>query len=220
MLVYKLKKHIKENHMVKHDFYQLWTNGKLNRKILADYSKQYYQHVSNFARYISSVHSKSNDLRSRQILLENLIAEERGTENHSKLWRDFCSELGLLVNDLKNTENYDETNFLANKFFDLCSKSYPSGLAALYAYKYQIPDIAYALTKGLKEFYHMDNYKALKFFEVHKDLEIWQSEEIALLIAKLPNDYKEEVFSATLEITDALLVFLNGMMRAHNLNNS
>ena len=217
MFLEKLQTHLATKHLLKHDFYQLWSAGKLNKEILADYAKQYYKHVDAFPRYISAIHSQSNDIESRQILLENLIEEERGAENHPKLWRDFANELGATDEDIHNTKSYKETDFIVNKFFELCYKSYASGLGALYAYEHQTPAVAAEKIKGLKEFYQLNNDKALKFFEVHKGADIWHSDEVAGLIGKLSGAHKEEVFAAASEAADALLCFLDGIMNAHSL---
>ena len=220
MFIDQLRAGLAGKNLLNHQFYQLWSEGKLDQEILADYAKQYYRHVEAFPRYISLIHSQCDDLESRQVLLENLIEEERGEENHPKLWRDFAIEIGVSAYDLTHGKSYQTTEFLVNKFFDLCKQSYAAGLGALYAYEYQTPAVADSKIKGLKEFYNIDSEKALKFFEVHKDADIWHSDEVADLIKKLPADSHIEVFEAASKAADALWGFLDGMMIAHNLNQS
>lgn len=217
MFIEKLRTGIESKHLLNHPFYQLWSQGKLDQEILADYSKQYYKHVEAFPRYISLIHSQCDDLTDRQILLENLIEEERGEENHPKLWRDFSTELGISTNDLIHGKEYKTTKYLVDKFFDLCKKSYASGLGALYAYEYQTPAVAESKINGLKEFYNIVSEKALHFFEVHKGVDVWHSEEIGDLIEKLSPDDQAEAFEAASKAADALWGFLDGMMIAHNL---
>jgi pyrroloquinoline-quinone synthase len=53
------------------------------------YAQEYYGHVSAFPRYISSIHSLCEKIEDRQVLLENLIDEEQGSENHPELWMQF-----------------------------------------------------------------------------------------------------------------------------------
>ena len=217
MFIEKLKADLAEKHLLNHPFYHLWTAGKLDQAILADYAKQYYSHVEAFPRYVSLIHSQCNDLDDRQILLENLIEEERGPENHPKLWRDFAFSLGVKKEDLKNTQYYKNTQDLVEKFFELCRKSYASGLGALYAYEYQTPAISENKIQGLKEFYQIVSEKALKFFEVHKGADVWHSEEVAGLIAKLSPADKLIAHEAAKEAAESLWGFLDGMMVAHNL---
>jgi len=217
MFIKELQAELAEKNLLNHPFYHLWSQGKLDQNILADYAKQYYSHVEAFPRYISLIHSQCDDLSDRQTLLENLIEEERGSENHPKLWRDFACELGVKEEDIKNTTYYSKTKYLVERFFDLCRKSYASGLGALYAYEHQTPAVSESKINGLKDFYQIDSEKALKFFEVHKGADVWHSEEVAGLIAKLSPNEKIEAYSAAKEAAEILWGFLDGMMEAHNL---
>ncbi len=218
MFIENLHAELASKHLLNHAFYQMWTEGKLDQAILADYANQYYKHVEAFPRYISLIHSQCDDLSSRQVLLENLIEEERGPENHPKLWRDFATELGVKSEDLAYVKQYTKTEILVNKFFDLCKQSYAAGLGALYAYEYQTPAVADSKIKGLKEFYNITGEKALKFFEVHKGADVWHSEEVAGLITKLSPEARQEALKAASEAADVLWGFLDGMMEAHNLS--
>ena len=83
-----------EYSMLKHPFYVAWTEGKLSKAVLAEYAKQYYAHVRAFPTYVSGVHSRCDDISVRQQLLENLIEEERGEENHPELVAAFCRRPG------------------------------------------------------------------------------------------------------------------------------
>lgn len=219
MVIDTIHSELFEKHLLKHPFYQMWNKGELNQEILADYALQYYKHVEAFPRYISLIHSQCEDLKNRQILLENLIEEEQGEENHPKLWRDFACELGIKEEDFENTKLYSKTAILVNRFFDLCRKSYASGLGALYAYEHQTPAVAESKINGLKEFYNIVSEKALKFFEVHKEADVWHSDEVADLIKKLSPQEQQEATKSALEAADLLWGFLDGMMEAHKLEN-
>jgi len=72
--------------MLKHPFYQAWTAGTLSLERLQNYAVEYYPHVAAFPRYLSAIHSRCADIATRQAILENLIEEERGSENHPELW--------------------------------------------------------------------------------------------------------------------------------------
>ena len=217
MFIETLNKKLNEKSLLKHDFYQLWSEGKLNKEILADYAEQYYKHVEAFPRYISLIHSQCENLKDRQTLLENLIEEERGDENHPKLWRDFAFSVGSNQNKIDNTTQYKKTEFLVKEFFDLCKKSYASGLGALYAYEHQTPEVAKTKIDGLKKFYNLNSKEALKFFEVHQEADIWHSDEVSGLIDKLSENEKLEASKSASLAADALLGFLDGMMEAHKL---
>lgn len=209
---------INEKHLLNHPFYKIWSEGNLNQEILADYAAQYYKHVEAFPRYISLIHSQCKDLSDRQILLENLIEEERGENNHPKLWRDFASELGVSESRILTTEPYKNTSNLVDEFFTLCKKSYASGLGALYAYESQTPAVSESKIAGLRNFYNICSEKALKFFEVHKGADVWHSEEVFGLINKLSPEEQTEALSSAKRASELLWDFLDGMMEAHNLS--
>src|SRR5208283_835503 len=90
-----LDRMVEERSLLKHPFYLEWTRGTLERSRLRDYAIQYYPHVAAFPRYLSAIHSRCADIVTRQALLENLIEEERGAENHPELWLRFAEALGV-----------------------------------------------------------------------------------------------------------------------------
>src|SRR5436190_522483 len=86
---------IAAKHLLKHPFYLAWTRGELSGKALADYARQYYQHVAAFPTYLSAVHAECDDQTTRKTLLNNLIDEEAGSPNHPELWLKFAEGLGV-----------------------------------------------------------------------------------------------------------------------------
>ena len=148
---------VAEKHLLKHRFYVLWTEGKLSREQLREYAISYYPHVAAFPRYVSAVHSHSADPALRQDLLENLIEEERGEENHPALWRRFAASLGA-PSDLAVGPRTPEVAALVDCFLETTGRgSVAEGLAALYAYESQIPEIARTKREGLSAFYGIDD---------------------------------------------------------------
>ena len=145
----KLNKKLDKYHLLNHPFYKSWNEGKLTREIIKDYAEQYYQHVKAFPRYISATHSICEDIDKRKILLENLQDEENPKADHPKLWKNFALAMGA---DMKNIENVKRdwfTQDMIENFFFQARKSYAEGLASLYTYERQIPEIAETKISGL-----------------------------------------------------------------------
>lgn len=199
-------------HLLKHPFYQLWSAGGLNQEILKEYSAQYFHHVDAFPRYISYIHSTCTDLKSRQVLLGNLMDEENGEENHPELWLRFAEELGASREYVKSAELNAETKALVEGFFAICAKGYSYGIGAFYAYEQQVPEIAKSKIDGLKKFYDITSAKAHQFFEVHIHADEWHSAEVAKLIENLPESQRKEAAEGALEARKLLWGFLDGMM--------
>jgi pyrroloquinoline-quinone synthase len=198
-------------HLLKHPFYQAWSEGKLSKETLILYAKQYYHHVEAFPRYISAIHSQCDDIESRQVLLDNLTEEEKGEENHPELWLRFAETLGTTRQEVKNVDKLYNTKNLVDGYFELARTSYAKGLGALYAYERQVPAVAESKIAGLKAFYNIDNENGLKFFNVHITADQWHSSECLELIEKLPEQQKAEAFDGAVEGAKLLWKFLDGI---------
>src|SRR6185295_1351762 len=128
----KLREAVMQHSMLKHPFYVAWTEGKLSKAVLAEYAKQYYAHVRAFPTYVSGVHSHCEDISVRRELLENLIEEERGNENHPELWLRFADALGVERGAVQSAELLPTTKASVKSLQSLTqSDDYRKGLAAL-----------------------------------------------------------------------------------------
>src|ERR1700745_3229506 len=105
---------IAAKHLLKHPFYLAWTRGELGRAALADYARQYYQHVAAFPTYLSAVHAKCDNQLTRRQLLDNLIDEEAGSPNHPELWLQFARTVKSDAAAIPSTAKAEETANLIN----------------------------------------------------------------------------------------------------------
>ena len=205
---------IEKHHLLSHPFYQAWSAGELDVTVIREYAAQYSKHVSSFPRYLSSIHTNCDDIHVRQVLLENLVDEEMGTENHPELWMRFAEGMGNSRNNVKKTVAMEETQQLVNTFMKLSKEQrYHIGLAALYCYESMQPEISETKKDGLKKFYGIDDEKTLKFFTVHMHADKWHREVLRKLIAELNNSKEKqaETMAAIDEALRALNNFLTGM---------
>ena len=162
----ELGKKLDQYHLLKHPFYQVfWNEGKLTREIIKDYAEQYYQHVKAFPRYISATHSICEDIEKRRILLENLQDEEHKDGDHPKLWKNFAKAMGSDVKKIDDAKAYSFTKEMIDNFFTQARSSYAEGLASLYTYERQIPEIAETKIQGLKKFYGVSSKEGLNFLK-------------------------------------------------------
>ena len=105
----RLDETIARHALLSHPFYQKWNEGALSRETLCEYAKQYYAHVRYFPRYVSAAHAACDDIRVRQLLLENLTDEDAGQNNHPELWMRFADGLGVARDDVRNAELLPQT---------------------------------------------------------------------------------------------------------------
>ncbi len=201
--------------LLKHPFYQKWTHGELSSDTLQHYACQYSFHVDAFPQYISAAHSVCSDPDARQFLLENLIEEEQGAENHPELWRRFAEATGASRAEIDNTAPIPEAKNLVDVFMGASKKSYHEGLASLYAYEYQVPEIADVKIDGLKRFYGVDSERGLAFFAVHREADRIHRARGRQLLDRLSPEEQEQAKEAAVESAKALWNFLNAVENYH-----
>jgi pyrroloquinoline-quinone synthase len=213
----KIDNDIAEKHLLKHPFYLAWTRGDLSKEALADYARQYYHHVAAFPMYLSAVHAKCEDQATRKQLLSNLIDEEAGSPNHPELWLQFGDGLGVSHIDAKNAEKWPETQQLIDAYRSVCSNgSTAQGLAALYAYESQIPEICESKIDGLKKHYGFSNPEHYEYFSVHMEADREHSaSERKMLETHLDQHNFESVKTSVNRVLDALWEMLSGICRRH-----
>ncbi len=213
-LIWKINKKIEEKSILKHPFYADWKSGRLTKPMLKEYAKQYYKHVAAFPRYLSAVHSKIEDFDDRRLVLQNLMDEENGNKNHIDLWINFGKALGLTKEEIRNASAVDETNSFVNHFLKTTNeKSIAEGVACLYAYESQIPNVSHEKIAGLVNFYGIDTQQGLEYFEVHKLADVEHSEAEKKLIEKYSAGHEEKVLQAVDETLDAYWSMLTGIQK-------
>lgn len=211
---------VAEKHLLKHPFYKLWSEGKLSRGNIREYAISYYPHVAAFPTYVSGVHSGCEDPALRRELLENLVEEEGGPVNHPALWRRFAAALGAADEDLAIAPRTPEVA-AAIALFRRATRdgSVAEGLAALYAYESQIPEISRTKREGLAAFYAIEDAEATRFFTVHEEADVWhrQVERDALGRVAVTDAEQTKALAAAERCLDALNRALDGVMRENGL---
>lgn len=205
---------VAERAMLRHPFYQAWTEGRLELATLADYSRQYFHHVEAFPRAVSAVHSQCPDRDGRRMLAENLAEEEgieAGKQDHASLWLMFAAGIGAGEDSVKSAELNPETQALIDTFRRLSAQSYAAGLGALYAYESQFPGVASAKIEGLIDRYGIADEETLRFFRVHEDADVEHARVCRELLDSLPVAKQAEAVAAGAELAGALWNFLSGV---------
>jgi pyrroloquinoline-quinone synthase len=203
---------IEERSLLKHPFYQAWQRGELSQDTLRTYAAQYYKHVLAFPQYVSAAHANCPDQAARQELLENLIEEERGEENHPELWLRFGDALGIARESVVTTEALPETLRLVDTYFDVCKRgSFVQAATALYCYESQVPEVAKTKIAGLKQFYGIDSPSGLQFFDVHIEADEWHAEVGRGFIERYGAEDPQATRETAQRCLDALWGFLDGV---------
>jgi pyrroloquinoline-quinone synthase len=167
---------IAERHLLKHPFYTKWREGTLSREALREYARQYYAFESTFPRLLSALHSRTDDAAVRQSILDNLWDEEHGEVNHAELWLRFGEGIGVERADVRAAApNAGTAQLLTTYWSGVTEAPLAAGVAALYAYEGQVPEVATEKINGLRDHYAVDDARTLSFFTVHSTLDLEHS---------------------------------------------
>ena len=212
-LMARIEETIQERSLLKHPFYQAWTNGTLPLEALREYASQYYHFELAYPTFLSGLHHRCSDPKIRQLLLDNLWDEEHGAENHVELWLRFCEGLGLDRKRVRTNTPSKETASLVDTYKKLTSSGpLAAGAAALYAYESQVPEVATVKLEGLRQFYSIEDEDSVSFFKVHRTLDQEHASAEREMVRTLASTEADQ--RATLDAVDrstqALWRFLDG----------
>jgi len=204
---------IDERHLLKHPFYTKWAAGTLPIEALQEYARQYYAFESAMPRYLSALHTRTADKAVRQEILDNLWDEEHGKDNHAELWLRFAEGIGVSRDDVASTTPNEATQALVDMYSEVTRDApVAAGVAALYAYERQVPQVAGSKIDGLKKHYGITDERALKFFVIHGVLDIEHSGNERKMLGELAADNDPEpIEEATTNALEAWWNFLSAV---------
>jgi pyrroloquinoline-quinone synthase len=177
----QLDARIAEYDLLCHPFYRAWSAGALTRDDLRQYAQDYYHHVEAFPAYLAELGIRLSDGELRHAILVNMC-DEKGVEDgtgestrpHSDLWLDFAEGMGA-SREMWGHEPVAEVTDLVAFFHTIASDGAPEeALAAFYAYESQVPRVAAAKARGLRELYGADE-KTSRYFAVHETADVHHS---------------------------------------------
>jgi len=161
-----------------HPFYKAWSAGELSRDDLREYACQYYHHVAAFPTYLAQFAVRLDDSELRQAVLANMADEKglrAGETPHAELWLDFAEGVGA-SRDLRRHQPVGEVRDLIALFHQIASEGTPEeALAAFYEYESQIPRLAAAKARGLRDMYAADE-KTCGYFALHTTADLYHAQ--------------------------------------------
>jgi len=194
-LIQKVDRIIEERSLLKHPFYQSWSDGKLTREALMGYSKEYYQLVKAVPIFMTQLmdHVPSH-------LYDELDFHQQEEFSHIGMWERFASGLGISRNDLLNYDGLYKTNHAVSGMHQLMG-SLESGAVAMYAFEKEIPKISQIKLEGLAEFYGLTNEDVTKYFKEHTEADIRHAASWKKLIKSIAPEEHEVISAAESSVT-------------------
>ena len=165
-LIKQIDQIIEERSLLKHPFYEMWSDGKLEFESLKGYSKEYYQLVKQVPKFMAPmIEGSTPDMKDE--LIQNMKEES----DHIPLWEKFADSMGISESELKDHQGLEKTNNAVSNLGSLMD-SFDNGACAMYAFEKEIPKITKTKLEGLKEFYGIDSKEAVQYFEEHMTADI------------------------------------------------
>ncbi len=208
----QLKLEIEKQSILKHPFYQLWSEGKLPSEALRVYAKQYYHFVENLPHLLETMLENCKDPAIRSLISKNLNEEMQ----HPHLWLAFANSLGLGNDDVISSESLPETVESLQIFQSCMVGPTPRAAAALLAYEALVPAVARQKMEGLIRFYGIKEPEALEFFKVHMEVDLDHVKVWEKILNEEP--VGAEVLGAAKRSLKAQWGLLDGVLRACQLN--
>ncbi len=165
-IIKKIDEMIEEKSLLKHPFYQMWSDGKLTQESLAGYSKEYFQLVKAVPLFMTPIIENAQNS-----VISELIANQQEESNHIKPWINFAAELGISEDELISYSGTLKTRKAISNLNELMN-TYDGGASAMYAFEKEIPKISQTKLDGLAEFYGITNDEATEYFKLHTEADI------------------------------------------------
>ncbi len=165
-IIKRIDEMIEERSLLKHPFYQMWSDGKLTQESLTGYSKEYFQLVKAVPSFMAPIIERAPDS-----VISELIANQQEESDHVQLWIDFAVELGVSEDELTSYTGLTKTCKAVSDLNELMN-TYEGGACAMYAFEKEIPKISQTKLDGLAEFYGITSDEATEYFKLHTEADI------------------------------------------------
>jgi pyrroloquinoline-quinone synthase len=165
-LIKRIDEMIEERSLLKHPFYQMWSDGKLSLDSLTGYSKEYFQLVKAVPSFMTPIIKQAPDY-----LKSELTSNQEEEVEHIKPWMRFAEALGVDQKELEQYQGLPKTRKAISQLSSLMD-SFEEGSCAMYAFEKEIPKISQIKLEGLAEFYGISSEEATEYFKLHTEADI------------------------------------------------
>jgi pyrroloquinoline-quinone synthase len=210
-IIQQIDSEIEKRSLLKHSFYQMWSEGKLTIDHLKGYSMEYFQLVKAVPKLVESIAHGAKDHSVKTEIRNN--AEEEAA--HIEPWVGFARALGVSKNDLTSYAGTNKTNEAVAKIMMLAESSFEKAVAAMYAFEMELPKISKSKIDGLTTFYNIDSPEALNYFKIHEEADIRHAQTWRDLLEKIPSEKQQSVFQASVESLEALNMLLDSVQEKY-----
>ena len=209
LLIERIDYEIEKHSLLKHVFYQMWSEGKLTINHLQGYSKEYFQLVKVVPKFVENIFNVIADPSLKRAVGQNLKEESE----HIEPWIMFSTAIGVQRNDLASYEGDNETNMAVSTLSQLTERSLEEAVAAMYAYEKELPKISRSKIDGLKKFYGVQSNEATKYLEIHEEVDLRHSEVWKNILKTIPEEKQERALNAAISSLEAQNKLLDSVQK-------
>ena len=209
LLIERIDYEIEKHSLLKHVFYQMWSEGKLTINHLQGYSKEYFQLVKVVPKFVENIFNVIADPSLKRAVGQNLKEESE----HIEPWIMFSTAIGVQRSDLASYKGENETNMAVSTLFQLTERSLEEAVAAMYAYEKELPKMSRSKIDGLKKFYGMQSNEATKYLEIHEEVDVRHSEVWKNILKTIPEEKQERALNAAISSLEAQNKLLDSVQK-------
>jgi pyrroloquinoline-quinone synthase len=211
LLIERIDYEIEKHSLLKHVFYQMWSEGKLTINHLQGYSKEYFQLVKVVPKFVENIFNVITDPSLKRAIGQNLKEESE----HIEPWIMFSTAMGIQRNDLASYKGENETNMAVSTLSQLTERSLEEAVAAMYAYEKELPKISRSKIDGLKKFYGVQSNEATKYLEIHEEVDLRHSEVWKNILKTIPEEKQERALNAAISSLEAQNKLLDSVQKRY-----
>lgn len=165
-LIQRIDQIIEARSLLKHPFYEMWSDGKLTQESLAGYSKEYFQLVKAVPEFMAPIIEKAPNS-----VIAELTENQQEESDHIQPWISFAGELGISEDELISYSGLNKTKKAVSDLTELMN-TFDGGACAMYAFEKEIPKISQTKLDGLSEFYQITSDDATEYFKLHTEADV------------------------------------------------
>jgi len=199
MLIERIDYEIEKRSLLKHRFYQMWSEGKLTFDHLQGYSQEYFQLVKVVPKFVENIFNMVTNPSLKREISQNLKEEYE----HIEPWIIFSTAMGVERKDLTSYKGKTETNKAISTLIRLTELSLEEAVACMYAYEKELPKISRSKIDGLNNFYGVKSHQATRYFEIHEEADLRHSELWKNILQTIPEEKQKLALNAAINSLEA-----------------
>jgi pyrroloquinoline-quinone synthase len=208
-LIERIDYEIEKRSLLKHRFYQMWSEGKLTFDHLQGYSKEYFQLVKVVPKFVENIFNMVTNPSLNRDISQSLKEEYE----HIEPWIVFSTAMGVKRKDLTSYKGQTETNKAVSTLSRLTELSLEEAVASMYAYEKELPKISRSKIDGLNKFYGVKSHHATKYFEIHEEVDLRHSELWKNILQTIPEEKQKFALSAAINSLEAQNKLLDSVQK-------